>query len=97
MVGVTLLLLACPYRIRVARSWLVFGLTEKPGSMARIGPNLLITTDHRLIRRMNAPRSQYTRSEWYQALRFHPSRDNIASYRDEQKHTRLRGQMALGV
>ena len=67
------------------------------GSTARIGPRHLITTNPELVRRMNAVRSTYTRAEWYNGLRLHPTRDNITSYRDEAIHAQLRSQMALGV
>ncbi|KAF2841841.1 putative P450 monooxygenase [Patellaria atrata CBS 101060] len=71
-------------------------LNDKYGSTARSGPNHLMTCDPALIRRMNAVRSSYTRSEWYKGLRLHPTRDNITSYRDEATHMQLRNQMALG-
>ena len=68
-----------------------------PGSLARIGPNELVTTDPSLIKRMSAVRSPYRRSEFYTALRFDPTRDNILSTRDEDVHNHLRSKMAAGV
>jgi hypothetical protein len=67
------------------------------GSTARIGPSYLITADPALIRRMNAARSTYTRARYYNALRIHPTRDNIVSIRDEKLHDELRYKMAPGV
>ena len=69
----------------------------KAGSTARIGPNDLLTSDPALLRRMSAARSPYRRSEYYIGLRFDPSRDNIVSTRDENKHNELRSKMAAGV
>jgi hypothetical protein len=67
------------------------------GSLARIGPNDLVTDDPALMRRMNAVRSPYRRSDWYIGMRFDPSRDNVESQMDEEKHAELRSKMAAGV
>jgi hypothetical protein len=67
------------------------------GNTARIGPRFLLTRDPALIRKMSAVRTPYTRAEWYNCLRLHPTRDNITSYRDETIHNKLRTQMSHGV
>ena len=46
---------------------------------------------------MQAVRSPYTRSDWYVGLRLDPTRDNVLSQRDDEKHNILRGKMAHGV
>ncbi|OCL11726.1 cytochrome P450 [Glonium stellatum] len=66
------------------------------GSLARIGPNHLLTSDPDIIRRMNAPRSPYRRSVWYTTFRFKPRADNIISVVSEEKHEGLRKKMAAG-
>ncbi|SPO01775.1 related to pisatin demethylase (cytochrome P450) [Cephalotrichum gorgonifer] len=66
------------------------------GSLARIGPNELVTGDPELLRRMMAVRSDYTRGPWYNALRFEPGKDNLFSTRDEVRHTKMRAKMAAG-
>ncbi|OCL05274.1 cytochrome P450 [Glonium stellatum] len=71
-------------------------VNDEHGSTARIGPRTLLTRDPALIRKMNAVRSPYIRAEWYNALRLHPTRDNITSYRDEAIHNKLRAQMSHG-
>lgn len=77
----------------------VLGTTtdDRSGSTARIGPSYLLTADPSLVRRMNAARSRYTRARYYNALRIHPTRDNIVSIRDERIHDALRLKMAPGV
>ena len=50
---------------------------DRLGSLARIGPNTLVTDDPALMRKMNAVRSPYRRSDWYIGMRFDPSRDNV--------------------
>lgn len=58
---------------------------------------MLLTKDPELMKKMNAVRSTYTRSEWYTALRLHPTRDNITSITDEAVHTDIRNRMSPGV
>lgn len=72
-------------------------LTKRLGTLARIGPNDLISSDPAVMRRMSAVRSTYRRSEWYIGIRFNPVRDNIVSVRDEDQHNKLRSMMAAGV
>ncbi|KAF2261392.1 cytochrome P450 [Lojkania enalia] len=71
-------------------------VTDKYGSLARIGPNELVTDDPEVLRRMMAVRSVYTRGPWYDAMRFDPTKDNLFSMRDEVAHTKLRAKMAAG-
>jgi hypothetical protein len=72
-------------------------VNDKYGNLARIGPNDLLTNDHELIRRMNAVRSPYTRSSWYDGMRIDPERDHVFSVKDDKIHDHLRGMMAMGV
>ncbi|KAK1656573.1 cytochrome P450 [Colletotrichum godetiae] len=66
------------------------------GSLVRIGPNDLVTSDPDLMKRMLGVRTKYTRSDWYNAMRLDPRHDNVLSTRDDAVHTRLRSQMAGG-
>ncbi|KAJ8114664.1 hypothetical protein OPT61_g3508 [Boeremia exigua] len=79
----------------------VFGtstaLLEPAGPIARVGPNELITSSPELLAHMNAVRSQYTRSYWFNAsTRFEAGKDHVFSQLDEGKHTKRRQQMAAG-
>ncbi|OCL05628.1 cytochrome P450 [Glonium stellatum] len=71
-------------------------VNEKFGSVARIGPNDLITSSPELLWRINGVRSTYTKSEWYLGSRIQPGHDNIFSGIDEDHHTKRRAQMAAG-
>ncbi|KAL5115603.1 hypothetical protein ACEQ8H_006490 [Pleosporales sp. CAS-2024a] len=71
-------------------------VNDKYGSLARVGPNELITDDPDVLRKMMAARSAYTRGHWYNAMKFDPTRDNLFSMRDELAHTKLRSKMAAG-
>ncbi|CAG8957256.1 hypothetical protein HYFRA_00010678 [Hymenoscyphus fraxineus] len=71
-------------------------VNQKYGSLARVGPNDLVTCDPAVMRRMLAVRSPYRRSEWYIGIRFDPDQDSVASTRDEGRHLELRAIMAAG-
>lgn len=49
------------------------------------------------MRLMLGVRSEYRRSDWYDGMRFNPSRDNVLSCRDEDEHAKLRSKMVAGV
>lgn len=69
---------------------------EKYGSLARISPNDLVTTDPDLLRRMSAIRSPYVKSIWYSGTQFDRGMNHIFSERDEARHRELRNRMAPG-
>ncbi|KUJ10127.1 cytochrome P450 [Mollisia scopiformis] len=97
-----------PWLASISRLWLVRSISggrfhldfmevnQKYGSLARIGPNDLVTSDPAVMRRMLAVRSHYRRSDWYIGMRFDPTRDNIESIMDDDRHTKLRSMMAAG-
>jgi hypothetical protein len=67
------------------------------GPLVRVGPNELITGDPDILRKIQAIRSPYRRSNWYDALRIDPTRNNVLSERSDEKHNALRAKMAAGV
>ena len=67
------------------------------GSLARIGPNHLITSDPILTRRILSARSPYKRGPWFDLIRIDPHLTNIVSERDKQRHNRLRYKMSTSV
>lgn len=71
-------------------------ISTKYGSLARIGPNMLLTDDPAFIRRMSAARSLYTRGAWYDATEI-DNQPNTLSQTDEQKHNEMRAKVANGV
>lgn len=75
------------------------GILMKPqGSIARIGPNTVVTSDPDLVRKMNASRgSSYTRGMWYKAFKMDAERENLFTELDEEKHMNMRNRVALGV
>ena len=85
--------------------WWVHCLTMIPshvdpwllGSLARIGPNQLVTNDYELIRRMCGARSRYVRDDSFVASRFDPPNDHVGSTINEKKHSDLRAKLSVGV
>ena len=75
---------------------LFVNVNKKYGSIARIGPNNLITDDPELTRRVLAARSHYTRGPWFDSIKIDPHIPNIVSERHPGKHNHLRYQMSAG-
>lgn len=73
-----------------------FEALARYGSPCRIGPDLLITDDADLVRHMNAPGSNWRRSDWYDAVRLDPRHDSVFSTRDEKIHADLKAREAGG-
>lgn len=68
-----------------------------PGSLVRIGPNELITSDPDVWRHFLGTQSRYRRSTWFDGARLDPNHDNIVSQRDDKLHAELRAKLAIGV
>lgn len=67
------------------------------GPIARVGPNDLVTSPPELLAHINAVRSPYTRSLWFNAAtRVEPGKDHVFSELNEEKHTKRRAQMTAG-
>lgn len=67
------------------------------GSLIRIGPNELATSNSDDWRKILGVKSNYTRTEWYKSFQIYPGRDNIISQRDEALHKITRAKMSAGV
>ena len=78
-------------------AWSSTALTTLSGPLARVGPNDLVTCDPDILRRVWAVRSPYRRGEFYDAMKFNPTRDNLLSLRSDTAHNVLRAKMAAGV
>jgi hypothetical protein len=68
-----------------------------PGTLVRIGPNEIVSSDPDVWRLFLGTSSRYTRSTWFDGARLDPNHDNIVSQRDEKLHAELRAKMAMGV
>ncbi|POR35306.1 Pisatin demethylase [Tolypocladium paradoxum] len=71
-------------------------VSTKHGKFARIGPTTLLVSDVEFLRKVNAPKSKYHRSDWYKGSRFTPNEDTLISMTDEAEHKSLRSRMTAG-
>jgi hypothetical protein len=72
-------------------------LQDKYGDkLLRIGPNMLITAEPDIIRRMSAARSRYTKSSWYNAIRMDPYQHTMLSTTDTAFHDSVKATVAAG-
>lgn len=69
---------------------------KKYGSVARVGPNHLITDDPELTRRILAVGTKWRRGPWFDAIRIDPRVTNIVSERDPSIHNAMRHRMSAG-
>ncbi|RYC63368.1 hypothetical protein CHU98_g2874 [Xylaria longipes] len=68
-------------------------VAEEYGSLARIGPNELLSTDPDVLRMMSAVRSSYTKGVFYETGRVTPGEDTVVSLRNDEEHRALRAKM----
>ncbi|KAK6189218.1 hypothetical protein LQW54_013500 [Pestalotiopsis sp. IQ-011] len=68
-------------------------VSEKYGSLVRIGPNELLSTDPEVLRMMSAARSPYTKGLFYETGRIIPGEETVVSLRDDHEHKILRAKM----
>lgn len=97
-----------PWQCKISKLWLVnahravdtqkqyYEMTKRYGSIVRVAPNVLLNSNPETTRKLLAVRSPYKRSDWYMAMRFDPTRDNVLSQRDDEIHRVLRAKMAPG-
>lgn len=71
-------------------------LSNRYGSLVRIGPNDLLSADPDHLRRMSAVRSFYERSNWYKATRLDPYHDMMGSTLNKAAHAVLRSKTIGG-
>jgi len=78
------------------RAWQIHMDTkEKYGSaLIRIGPDILITDDPALVRRMNAARSPYKRDKWYNAFKPNPYIHSMLTTDDDELHNEIKSKTA---
>ncbi|KAF2400646.1 cytochrome P450 [Trichodelitschia bisporula] len=69
---------------------------RKYGPLVRIVPNMLVTNDPDIIRRMSGVRSLYTKGDWYAMTNIAVDRHHLFAETDEDAHSSLRSKMAQG-
>ncbi|KAI0482548.1 pisatin demethylase [Xylariaceae sp. FL0804] len=71
-------------------------LTDQYGTLVRIGPDSVITTDVAVAQRMEAARSAYRKGPWYGTFRFQQGREHSFCMVDEERHAALRTRIGPG-
>ncbi|KAM0347323.1 hypothetical protein ACHAPU_004842 [Fusarium lateritium] len=69
-------------------------LDEKYGSLVRIGPGVLLTSDVELVKRMSATKGRYGKASWVDGVRFNPYHETMFAVRDPREHDRVKARLA---
>ncbi|KAK4186247.1 cytochrome P450 [Podospora australis] len=69
---------------------------ENYGSLVRVGPNYVVTSDPKLLNHINGARSPYQKDGWYRGSRFLAEYDNMGSLLDVAEHDRIKAKTASG-
>ncbi|KAK4444034.1 cytochrome P450 [Podospora aff. communis PSN243] len=64
--------------------------------LIRIGPNLLITDDPDILRRMSSARSKYGRGGWYEAFRIDATNPSMFGTTDTEWHDDIKAKASFG-
>jgi hypothetical protein len=65
-------------------------------AIARVGPNLLMTSDTAFIKAINDQKA-WKKGSWYPGMALDPGHDSVFSTTDEAVHDRLKSQLTRGV
>jgi hypothetical protein len=68
----------------------------KGSHLLRIAPNMLMYDDPAINRHLNSARSRYTRSDWYNPMRFDPYVHTMFSTQDTAYHDDVKAKTAAG-
>ncbi|TVY62782.1 Cytochrome P450 monooxygenase mpaDE [Lachnellula suecica] len=68
----------------------------KYGSLVRVGPNEIISSDPDVWRKILGVRTEYRRSDWFESIRWNPDGETLGTTLDNQAHKKLRSQLAPG-
>lgn len=75
-------------------AWIYYELAKKYGHLIRVGPNLVLTDDPDVLRRMSGTRSTYGKDRFYNATIKVPDADNMFSTIDVRQHDKIKAQLA---
>ncbi|KIW74357.1 hypothetical protein Z517_12297 [Fonsecaea pedrosoi CBS 271.37] len=70
---------------------------DRYGSIARISPSMVVTSDLELYRKANAHRiNDYSRGPWYRAFKMDAERENLFTELNDEKHSLMRAKLSPG-
>ena len=65
------------------------GLNEKHGSLVRVGPNEVLSSDLELLRKINVTKSTYAKGSSYSGSRFNPFHESLFIIRNPIEHDKM--------
>lgn len=71
-------------------------VSRRYGSLARVGPNDLVTNDADTLRMINGLRSPYVRSDWYSATAFSHETNHAFCEKNDEVHAERRTRLIPG-
>ena len=71
-------------------------LFEKYGNPIRIAPDYIVTDNVDTVKQIYAPRSNFVRGRWYDAMRLGAERDNVMTLVDDKAHAERRSKLSSG-
>lgn len=85
------------YQFRMAARKKVDSSSSSPNPLIRIGPDMLMTDDPAIMRRINAAHGGYVRGDWYRVFRLDPHQDSLIASLDNKFHDNIRARVAGGI
>ncbi|KAI1657302.1 cytochrome P450 monooxygenase [Daldinia decipiens] len=86
----------------VAKS-ILFGTLEKDfvglakyGTLVRVAPNYVVTSDPKVLRQIASARSKYGKDEWYETVKFDPRNENMITLIDTHAHDQRKAKTIKG-
>jgi hypothetical protein len=70
--------------------WRLRDLHTRYGPLVRVGPNEVLTDDPNILRTVSSTRSNFPRSDWYEAGRFNPYHDNLFTTTGVEAHKKAK-------
>ncbi|KAF4451645.1 hypothetical protein F53441_5324 [Fusarium austroafricanum] len=78
-----------------SQQWEIFmDVDNKYGSLVRIGPDVVLTSDVELIKRISSTKSLYPKSRWADGARFNPYHETLFMITDPNQHDRAKARLA---
>ncbi|ROW15878.1 hypothetical protein VPNG_02637 [Cytospora leucostoma] len=75
-------------------AWVYKNLAKKYGHLIRVGPNLVLTDDPDVLRRIGGARSTYGKDGFYGSTIKHPDHENMFSTIDVPEHDKVKAKLA---
>ncbi|KAF3058396.1 Pisatin demethylase [Daldinia childiae] len=68
----------------------------KYGTLVRIAPNYVVTSDPNVLRQIASARSTYGKDEWYEMIKFDPEHENMVTLLENHAHDQRKAKTIKG-